>query len=205
MLTRTRGEDRLRLKSIVSLIEAEPSVDLLEFCHHENITHFRFEVNNDKEKLALRPQVVIQVLQVLMNPVNHPVYVHCNDGTSATGIVFMILRKLQKWNLAALLSEFGRYARVGYCLRWLLRWLLCEAVIDYCGLTGDMMVVGHRLRACVRGWDRFTRAGEISRHETLFAETFKGEISIPYNIPHWLWRGMKVRSLSSCNYFSAVG
>lgn len=140
MLTRAETNGRLRLKSIVSLIEAEPSVDLLEFCHHENITHFRFEVNNDKEKLALRPQVVIQVLQVLLNPVNHPVYVHCNDGTSATGIVFMILRKLQKWNLAALLSEFGRYAtgrsRNSYCFYsdydYDCFWLLMNVVVSAC-------------------------------------------------------------------------
>jgi len=55
---------RLRLKSIVSLLSEEPSIDLLEFCTQEGIKNFHFEVNTDKEKMPLRTQVVVQVLEV---------------------------------------------------------------------------------------------------------------------------------------------
>ncbi|KAJ0390952.1 hypothetical protein ATCC90586_012002 [Pythium insidiosum] len=47
----------------------------------------------------------------MINQENLPLYIHCLDGANVTGIIIMILRKLQNWTKAATISEFCRFTR----------------------------------------------------------------------------------------------
>ncbi|KAJ7538145.1 hypothetical protein O6H91_11G035900 [Diphasiastrum complanatum] len=38
---------------------------------------------------------------------------------------------------------------------------------------------------------RFQREGEISREESQFVETFRGDFNVPAVIPNWLWQGIR--------------
>eukprot|EP00698_Gefionella_okellyi_P021654 TRINITY_DN7066_c0_g2_i1.p1 TRINITY_DN7066_c0_g2~~TRINITY_DN7066_c0_g2_i1.p1 ORF type:complete len:266 (+),score=27.25 TRINITY_DN7066_c0_g2_i1:38-835(+) len=102
---------RLQLKSIVSLTSSPPSLDLLEFCVVGDIRHFHFTVASSKEKAVMRTHTVVQVLQTIIDPANLPLYIHCQDGVRASGIVIMCLRKLQRWNMTAIVAEYCRFTR----------------------------------------------------------------------------------------------
>eukprot|EP00276_Gloeochaete_wittrockiana_P020159 CAMPEP_0184337620 /NCGR_PEP_ID=MMETSP1089-20130417/6028_1 /TAXON_ID=38269 ORGANISM="Gloeochaete wittrockiana, Strain SAG46.84" /NCGR_SAMPLE_ID=MMETSP1089 /ASSEMBLY_ACC=CAM_ASM_000445 /LENGTH=245 /DNA_ID=CAMNT_0026663489 /DNA_START=305 /DNA_END=1042 /DNA_ORIENTATION=- len=57
------------------------------------------------------------------------------------------------------------------CLRKLQNWNLSVVYAEFC---------------------RFTKGGEISRDESQFVESFKGELSIPEVVPMWLWGGVRI-------------
>ena len=51
-----------------------------------------------------------QALLIVMNPVNHPVYIHCNQGRHRTGCIVACLRKIQQWPIDEILAEYNTYA-----------------------------------------------------------------------------------------------
>jgi len=53
---------------------------------------------------------VLSALNLLVQPSTYPVLVMCNLGRHRTGTVIGCLRKLQRWNLSAILDEYRRYA-----------------------------------------------------------------------------------------------
>lgn len=104
---------RHQLKTVVSLVPdaSEPSVDLAGFCAYSCIRHVSFTVAKYNDGFSHTADLVEDVLMLLLNPENHPLYIHCLDGRHNTGIVVMCLRKLQNWGLTAILSEFARYTK----------------------------------------------------------------------------------------------
>eukprot|EP00741_Cyanophora_paradoxa_P023521 tig00021589_g22723.t1 len=57
------------------------------------------------------------------------------------------------------------------CLRKLQNWALSVIYSEFC---------------------RYTKGGEILRDESLFVESFKGELSVPEEVPRWLWGGVRI-------------
>lgn len=49
------------------------------------------------------------ISQIIIDPVNHPVYVHCLDGRRITSLVVLLLRRLQGWTPQSAFSEYWRY------------------------------------------------------------------------------------------------
>ena len=45
-----------------------------------------------------------------MDPRNHPVLIHCNQGKHRTGCLVGCLRKVQQWSLVAIFEEYRRFA-----------------------------------------------------------------------------------------------
>jgi hypothetical protein len=45
-----------------------------------------------------------------LNPQNHPVYIHCNQGRHRTGCVVACIRKIQQWPMDEILEEYNTYA-----------------------------------------------------------------------------------------------
>ena len=104
---------RLGLRTVVSLTpEDDVNRDLASFCESEGVTRFHRRVERIREarskSVTLGKGTVLEVLEVLVNPANLPVLVHCMDGTHVTGLVIMVLRKLQNYNTAASLNECVR-------------------------------------------------------------------------------------------------
>jgi tyrosine-protein phosphatase OCA1 len=62
--------------------------------------------------MTLPEPTVIELLQVLLDPVNYPVLVTCSTGRYRTGITLGCLRKLQGWNMTSILEEYRRFAGV---------------------------------------------------------------------------------------------
>lgn len=55
-------------------------------------------------------EIVLEALELILNPRNHPLMIMCNLGRHRTGTIVGCLRKLQKWSLTAIFEEYRRYA-----------------------------------------------------------------------------------------------
>jgi tyrosine-protein phosphatase OCA6 len=104
---------RLKLKSMLSLVPNQPVPELLEFCRNENIKNIHFQVNKVKDNVPLNYNKIVHVIQIIIDPSNLPVFIHCLDGANVTGLVIACLRKLQMWSIPSAMGEFLRYHRGG--------------------------------------------------------------------------------------------
>ncbi|ESL05829.1 tyrosine phospatase-like protein [Trypanosoma rangeli SC58] len=101
----------LGLCTIVSLIPEEPTYDLSCFAAAENITLRHIRAERYKGEVQLLPTEMNEVLQLLINVEQHPIYVHCLDGRHVVGLVIMGLRKLQFWEVNCSHLEYQRFTR----------------------------------------------------------------------------------------------
>lgn len=97
---------RLQLRTIVSVIPEPPTSDLIAFCSTEKIQHYYFKASKFTSDVTVSPEVLSEILHVILASKNLPLYVHCLDGGNVTGLVIMMLRKLQNWNLSKFAFEF---------------------------------------------------------------------------------------------------
>jgi len=104
---------RLKLRTLISLTPKAPDQEILDFCTKENIHSEYFSIERFKEDVTVSYSKLIQILQTIMKNDNLPLFIHCLDGANVTGIVVMCLRKLQKWNLPVIFTEFQRFVRNG--------------------------------------------------------------------------------------------
>jgi len=102
---------RLGLRTLISLLPSPPSEDLQQFCKEQKIRHMYFEVERPKDEVTVEESLVVQLLEVFIQPDNLPLLLHCLDGSNVTGEVVMCLRKLQNWNLSVTTTEFTRFTR----------------------------------------------------------------------------------------------
>lgn len=102
---------KLKLKTIVSLLSSTPSESFLNFCESNQISNVHLVTSNSKDSIPLTFETVTRLLKVVVQKAAQPVYVHCVDGTVATGVAIMCLRKLQMWDFTSTLMEYARFAR----------------------------------------------------------------------------------------------
>lgn len=115
--------EKLSLRSVIWLAPEEPEVGLcvacgrrvadrsLHFCADQNIElHHLGVLYSTNAWDPITEEIVLQALHLLVQPSTYPCLVMCNLGRHRTGTVIGCLRKLQKWNLSAILEEYRRYA-----------------------------------------------------------------------------------------------
>lgn len=104
---------RLNLRTMISLVPdtTGPTDDLKEYCVSERIRHLCHFVEKYDDRFSHTPHLVASIVSELIEPQNHPVFLHCRDGGHNTGIVIMCLRRLQNWSLPAIYHEFVRYTK----------------------------------------------------------------------------------------------
>eukprot|EP01104_Vermistella_antarctica_P001043 TRINITY_DN11106_c0_g1_i1.p1 TRINITY_DN11106_c0_g1~~TRINITY_DN11106_c0_g1_i1.p1 ORF type:complete len:289 (+),score=40.88 TRINITY_DN11106_c0_g1_i1:441-1307(+) len=101
---------RLKLTTLISMVPKKPTGDLTKFCEDHDIKHLHYNVAKGKGDPTITPQTTAEIINIIIDPKNLPVYLHCLDGTSTTGVVVMCLRKLQNWNLSVIVTELKRYS-----------------------------------------------------------------------------------------------
>ena len=47
----------------------------------------------------------------LIDPTQHPMYIHCLEGGNVTGQAIMVLRKLMGWNTDSIVDEYTRHVQ----------------------------------------------------------------------------------------------
>ncbi|KAJ1982032.1 protein-tyrosine-phosphatase [Dimargaris xerosporica] len=104
---------RLCLATVVSLVPEPPSVWLRTYCETNGIALRWFQVASPKDSVTLDNATVRRCIEILIDPTNHPVFIHCGDGMGNTGLVVICLRKLQLWPLSSAVAECLRFTQTG--------------------------------------------------------------------------------------------
>ncbi|KAI9469050.1 MAG: tyrosine phosphatase family-domain-containing protein [Benjaminiella poitrasii] len=100
---------RLKLKTILSLIPDKLIPEMHDFFEENNIHLLHLQVDKMKEdNIPLTYNKTLIALQIIIDPANHPLYIHCLDGANVTGLVIACLRKLQMWSNSSAMVEFAR-------------------------------------------------------------------------------------------------
>ncbi|KAF9156492.1 hypothetical protein BGX20_004247, partial [Mortierella sp. AD010] len=103
----------LKLRTILSLIPDPPDAIFQEFCTQQGIKSIHLPVDKVKDNVPLTYNRAVEAVQIIIDQENLPIYIHCLDGASVTGLVVCCLRKLQTWNISSAMGEFLRYLRGG--------------------------------------------------------------------------------------------
>ncbi|KAJ0124708.1 tyrosine phosphatase [Diaporthe amygdali] len=100
---------KLRLKTIVTLVDKELPETFLPFMKANSIQHRHITMQGTKKE-TIPIQTMSAILQVVHDKRNHPLLIHCNHGRHRTGCVVALVRKIQKWDSERVLDEYRAYA-----------------------------------------------------------------------------------------------
>ncbi|EAW10165.1 tyrosine phosphatase family protein [Aspergillus clavatus NRRL 1] len=102
---------KLNLKMIVTFVEGEYTRDHQVFLKENGIEHRRILVQANKDPAVRTPDHIVNyILEILLNKANHPMLVHCNKGRHRTGCIIGCFRKLQGWDMAAIIEEYLNFS-----------------------------------------------------------------------------------------------
>lgn len=65
---------------------------------------------NKEGKVKTDFDTLCEAVLYAINPANHPVWIHCNQGRHRTGCVVACIRKIQQWPMKEILEEYYTYA-----------------------------------------------------------------------------------------------
>ncbi|KAI9298361.1 putative tyrosine phosphatase family protein [Neoconidiobolus thromboides FSU 785] len=103
--------ESLKLKHILFMAAEEPSQVFLNFVDDQEIEFHHLGLNSSTNAWdPITEEVVVEALNLILNKSHYPLLIMCNLGRHRTGTVVGCLRKLQRWNLAAIFEEYRRYA-----------------------------------------------------------------------------------------------
>lgn len=103
--------DRLKLKSILVLIPEEYPPENVEFLNNSGIQLFQIGMSGNKEPFINLPSdLLTRALEIVLDPKNQPILIHCNRGKHRTGCLIGCIRKLQNWSLTMIFDEYRRFA-----------------------------------------------------------------------------------------------
>eukprot|EP01104_Vermistella_antarctica_P006223 TRINITY_DN16944_c0_g1_i1.p1 TRINITY_DN16944_c0_g1~~TRINITY_DN16944_c0_g1_i1.p1 ORF type:complete len:165 (+),score=26.31 TRINITY_DN16944_c0_g1_i1:351-845(+) len=104
--------ERLKIRKIIYLAPDDPSDDFLNFIDDQGIELYHLGVDGSYGNpwSTITEDVVIQAMNLMLNPDNYPMYVCCNLGRHRTGTIIGCLRKLQRWNLTSIFEEYRRHS-----------------------------------------------------------------------------------------------
>jgi tyrosine-protein phosphatase OCA6 len=109
VLINYRFLNRLKLKTIISLVPEKIINDMSEYIKKYEIKSYHFKASQWKETISLSDEQVNQIIEILIDNRNSPIYIHCLDGGNVTSQVIMSLRKLQNYDLKSIFDEAKKY------------------------------------------------------------------------------------------------
>ena len=102
---------QLGLRSILFLCPEEYPDSHLGFLEEQGVQLLHFGVTGNKEPFdEMSDDIVRAALRAVIDPANHPVLIHCNQGKHRTGCLVGCLRRMQRWSLVAICDEYRRFA-----------------------------------------------------------------------------------------------
>jgi tyrosine-protein phosphatase OCA6 len=104
-----RHLSRLKLKTIISLIPETPTNDLISFTKVAGIDLIHISVMRTAALNNTLQSSLISALNICIDNSKHPILIHCLDGKRITGLLVLLLRRLQGWPPVAALAEFWKY------------------------------------------------------------------------------------------------
>ena len=102
--------EKLGLRTILTLVLEEYPTANCDFNKWNQVTLLQFGMEGNKEPFRVMPvDKVYQALAAIMDPRNHPVLIHCNEGKHRTGCLVGCLRRVRGWALSAIFDEYLLY------------------------------------------------------------------------------------------------
>jgi tyrosine-protein phosphatase OCA1 len=109
--------EKLGLKTVLFLAPEDPNsryrglTRFLSFIDDQDIQLHHLGYHQSANQWdPMSEEVVLESLELMLDPANYPMMVMCNQGRHRTGTVVGCLRKLQRWNLTSIFEEYRRYA-----------------------------------------------------------------------------------------------
>lgn len=99
----------LHLKTMISMIPNQIDEDLKSFCDQEGISNHCYIVPKFASQIVITATTITEIINILCDKQNLPLYIHCINGGHTTGLVIMCLRKLQIWSQRAMFNEFNQF------------------------------------------------------------------------------------------------
>jgi protein tyrosine/serine phosphatase len=102
----------LGLKTIITLVSDTPSSAYENFLASNGITHHRIYIIANKDPDIFTPaEIVDKVLNLMLDPDNYPLLVHCNKGKHRTGCIVACFRKVTGWTDDTAIEEYEQYSK----------------------------------------------------------------------------------------------
>ncbi len=102
----------LELKTIVTLVPEPLPFDFANFITSTGITHYHIPILANKDPdVYSSDETVCKVLELMLDPSNYPMLIHCNKGKHRSGCMTAAFRKVTGWTLDACLGEYERFSR----------------------------------------------------------------------------------------------
>lgn len=106
---------RLDLRTIISVTPnpLEPE-DLQDYSPDLQYIHIAGEAEQQKSRkkkeVLINIDIVVQALEIITNPVNQPVFVHCLNGKQITSLIIACFRIYSGWSVRSALTEYARFS-----------------------------------------------------------------------------------------------
>lgn len=104
----------LQLRTIVTLVDDPVPAEYVDLMRTSGIRHILAPVTPNKDKKGCRQRTEVRqvwaVLDLMTDPANYPLLVHCNAGKHRSGCVTASFRKALGADLDDVIAEYRRYA-----------------------------------------------------------------------------------------------
>ncbi|GAC72991.1 molecular chaperone Prefoldin, subunit 3 [Moesziomyces antarcticus T-34] len=102
---------RLNLKSVMYLGTEDYRSNMTSWTASQGIQTFHLRLAINKEPTAEMDEAdVVRALQLILQPANWPMLIHCNKGKYRVGCIVGLLRRLQGWSHTSIFEEYTRFA-----------------------------------------------------------------------------------------------
>jgi tyrosine-protein phosphatase OCA6 len=112
ILRNFRYLNRLKLKTIISLIPESPSSDLISYCNYYNINLIHINVLRTNPLNTSLQNNLVTAINICINSTNFPILIHCIDGKRITSLFVLLLRRLQAYSPIYAISEYWRFQHI---------------------------------------------------------------------------------------------
>ncbi|EDK45265.1 hypothetical protein LELG_03444 [Lodderomyces elongisporus NRRL YB-4239] len=101
----------LKLKSVLCLIPEDYPLLQEQFLASQGIKLFQLPMSGNKEPFVkISSDLITQAIQIVLDPSNQPILIHCNRGKHRTGCLVGVLRRLQNWSKTIIFDEYRKFA-----------------------------------------------------------------------------------------------
>ncbi|KIW96750.1 uncharacterized protein Z519_02141 [Cladophialophora bantiana CBS 173.52] len=101
----------LGLKTIVTLVPGPLPLDYQKFITSHGITHYIIPILANKDADVYTPDAdICKVVELMLDPSNYPMLIHCNKGKHRSGCITAAFRKVTGWTPDACVDEYRRYS-----------------------------------------------------------------------------------------------
>lgn len=101
----------LSLKTVVTLVPEHLPFAYGNFISTQGIVHYHIPILANKDAKVFTPvEVVHQVMELMLDPSNYPMMIHCNKGKHRTGCMTACFRKVCGWTDEAAIEEYIQHS-----------------------------------------------------------------------------------------------